>query len=396
MSQRPASIHGFLPTLAILLAITVDPATAGYRTTGRWTAKADPNTAWEGLAIHLVLTRGYGSHHSQILWYNSHDVVDYDFEGGVWGWNPGITPATSNCSSYPAATMMELGIGLPTKNVFCSGMTVLKSGHALVSGGTESGETGLRHLTIFDPATRTWSQQPDLAERRWYPTNTLLPDGRALISSGSTYTHLWSLGGRAAPDQGSAVEDSLQLLAGTIAAFWDPAVKVSSAPAPWPPGRDAHSGYFNRGVGAMVVFGGRTNSSFDYSSDTYYVSRKPDTDLGAVYSSFEVARSFETPRPSARIRHTAVSPGDSTTIVFGGRSVFSEGNDLWKLFKLGAIWRWVALSPTGPPPSGRQGHTALWDDDNERMLVFGGTTVDAFNDAVPVDGTVVTVRSRPS
>ena len=39
--------------------------------------------------------------------------------------------------------------------------------------------------SIFDPATEQWTVLPDMEFRRWYPTATVLPDGRALLTAGS-------------------------------------------------------------------------------------------------------------------------------------------------------------------------------------------------------------------
>src|SRR5262249_1896818 len=69
----------------------------------------------------------------------------------------------------------------------CSGMTVLADGRVLVAGGHECVVTtflGSASSNIFDPATGQWTFGPDMAYRRWYPTITTLPDGRAIIIGG--------------------------------------------------------------------------------------------------------------------------------------------------------------------------------------------------------------------
>lgn len=45
--------------------------------------------------------------------------------------------------------------------------------------------TGPTFMYLFDPITEQWEFAGDMAEGRWYPTNTTLPDGRILILSGS-------------------------------------------------------------------------------------------------------------------------------------------------------------------------------------------------------------------
>src|SRR4029079_124381 len=38
---------------------------------------------------------------------------------------------------------------------------------------------------VFDPVTQQWTHLPQMSYRRWYPTMTTLPDGRALITAGA-------------------------------------------------------------------------------------------------------------------------------------------------------------------------------------------------------------------
>ena len=42
----------------------------------------------------------------------------------------------------------------------------------------------MQTIFTFDPFSETWTQQPTMAHGRWYPTQTLLPDGRTIISGG--------------------------------------------------------------------------------------------------------------------------------------------------------------------------------------------------------------------
>ncbi len=79
---------------------------------------------------------------------------------------------------------------------FCSGLSQLPNGQVLVAGGNliygdtfpNDGYTanfaGLQTVFTFDPFSETWTQQPSMAHGRWYPTQTLLPDGRTIISGG--------------------------------------------------------------------------------------------------------------------------------------------------------------------------------------------------------------------
>ena len=45
-------------------------------------------------------------------------------------------------------------------------------------------DKGLDVVLTFNPFTETWTKQPDMRHGRWYPTLTLLPDGRVVIVGG--------------------------------------------------------------------------------------------------------------------------------------------------------------------------------------------------------------------
>jgi hypothetical protein len=74
---------------------------------------------------------------------------------------------------------------------FCGGHCFLPDGRILVAGGTEeydletkTGFHGSLDTLTFDPVSETWSPEPDMAHGRWYPTLVMLPDGRAVATSG--------------------------------------------------------------------------------------------------------------------------------------------------------------------------------------------------------------------
>ena len=70
---------------------------------------------------------------------------------------------------------------------YCGGMSFLADGTLFDTGGQdESGvdRGGVVNTEFFDYTTSTWTQGPDMADGRWYPTNVLMPDGTVLILSG--------------------------------------------------------------------------------------------------------------------------------------------------------------------------------------------------------------------
>ncbi|MGA8026949.1 MAG: kelch repeat-containing protein [Bryobacteraceae bacterium] len=96
--------------------------------------------------------------------------------------------------------------------------------------------------------------------------------------------------------------------------------------------------------------------------------------------------------PDPRIDSTAVrDAGSNSVILFGGNDTgctFSNSlNDTWLLANadgLGASPKWSKISPSGAPPAGRRGQSAVYDSSTDRMIVFGGDpvgcAVDKYND----------------
>jgi hypothetical protein len=75
-----------------------------------------------------------------------------------------------------------------TFQIFCSGHTFRPDGRLLIAGGTISGTRGDARAVIFDPASSTWSPTGSMAQGRYYPTLTVLPNGEILAISGSDET----------------------------------------------------------------------------------------------------------------------------------------------------------------------------------------------------------------
>jgi len=69
-------------------------------------------------------------------------------------------------------------------NLFCSGQVVLPDGRVFVAGGHLNNDVGLATGRIFDPTTSLWSATPNMAQGRWYPSLTVLPNGKVLVLSG--------------------------------------------------------------------------------------------------------------------------------------------------------------------------------------------------------------------
>ncbi len=80
--------------------------------------------------------------------------------------------------------------------------------------------------------------------------------------------------------------------------------------------------------------------------------------------------------PSPRYQHTAIYDADRRRmVVFGGTPL----GDSWALDladPLGTV-SWELLQVVGTPPGGRLNHTAIYDESARRMVVFGGPANDS-------------------
>ncbi len=89
--------------------------------------------------------------------------------------------------------------------------------------------------------------------------------------------------------------------------------------------------------------------------------------------------------PSQRENHSAIYDSEhNEAVLFGGVDSVSCFNDVWKLSL--SVLSWTQVSATGDIPLARQGHSAIYDPVNKRMIVFGGTNPNyVFNDLYSLD-----------
>jgi len=77
-------------------------------------------------------------------------------------------------------------------------------------------------------------------------------------------------------------------------------------------------------------------------------------------------------QPSTLWRHSAIyDPARQRMVVFGGGNDAVGTNNAWQLTLAGDP-RWAPLVPVGNLPARRRGHSAVYDPKRDRMLVFGG------------------------
>jgi len=101
-------------------------------------------------------------------------ATDTTFESIVW--NP-------QSESFSSAQILLW-------DMFCNGMVVLPDGQVFINGGNLAYDPfkGERRNAVYNPATNTFTDVENMAHGRWYPSTTVLGDGRVMTFSGLTET----------------------------------------------------------------------------------------------------------------------------------------------------------------------------------------------------------------
>jgi galactose oxidase-like protein/Kelch motif protein len=162
ITYRRRALRALLAGVLAATGVTaVMPALAGAAPAsqdGQWGAVMDfgvPGT-------HMSLL-----HNGEVLYWR------YSNEARVWD------ATTGNLQLVPAP------YPIPGVNFHCAGHVVLPDGQVLVIGGqTDNSSTNAASVATFDPTTHKWTRLPDMSTQRWYPSVTVLGDGRALVTTG--------------------------------------------------------------------------------------------------------------------------------------------------------------------------------------------------------------------
>jgi hypothetical protein len=104
---------------------------------------------------------------------SGNDATVQNFTAGVWD-----------------PTLQTFRTQAVTWDMFCNGMLVLPNGRPFINGGNlqYSPFLGLARTSLYDPPTGQFIDVQNMAHGRWYPTVTLLGDGRVMTFSGLTET----------------------------------------------------------------------------------------------------------------------------------------------------------------------------------------------------------------
>lgn len=127
-----------------------------------------------------------------------------------------------------------------------------------------------------------------------------------------------------------------------------------------------HTAIYDPVRGRMIIYGGFESTTSPFCDDVWALTLDGVPGWNPVTTSGEA--------PAARYGHAAIyDPVADRMVVMGGNGGYStaDRNDAWAL-NLAVGPTWNSLVPATTPPGGRRGHTAVWDPDNDRMLIFGG------------------------
>src|SRR2546423_6098745 len=158
-------------SIALLLCVslvTLEPSLAQVNVQGQW---QNLSTLAPINPVHVALT-----HDGKVLIVtgSGNDKTVTYFQAGVWD------PQSDSFTTQPL-----------TWDMFCNGMVILADGRPFVAGGTlqyTPAFEGLTRAATYDPATGNFVDLQSMAHGRWYPTATVLGDGRVMVFSGLTET----------------------------------------------------------------------------------------------------------------------------------------------------------------------------------------------------------------
>lgn len=146
-------------------SITISPL-GSQATTGAW----GPVVPWDIVPLHMNLMPN-----GKIIAWGKTDVADTMGLPRIWDPAAG---APTTAQTIAVDTML-----------FCAGHALMPDGNLMVSGGHLQDDRGIA-TTRFFTQDGAWSSGPNMAHGRWYPTVTILPDGRALTMAGRDQANL--------------------------------------------------------------------------------------------------------------------------------------------------------------------------------------------------------------
>ncbi|CAN6924123.1 unnamed protein product [Brassica oleracea] len=137
-------------------------------------------------AMHMQLL-----HNGMVIMFDRTDfgISNLSLPGGMCRFDPSDTAVEFDCSAhsvlYDVVSNTYRALKVQT-DTWCSSGSVLPNGTLVQTGGYNDGERAARMFTPCGYSeTCDWIEFPQyLAQRRWYATNQILPDGRIIVVGG--------------------------------------------------------------------------------------------------------------------------------------------------------------------------------------------------------------------
>lgn len=407
-SRRIRSPHAMMRIAGSILILTqavlpLREAVAYPTHPGKWTGVM----AWPATAVNLVLLPGTNSNYHSRVHYWDHTNAS-GVPGGLWGWTP-PSDANVNAGTFPDASFKNLQLepvpliaGQPV-NIFCAGQTLLADGRELITGGSEVGEGGVRTSLFFDAVADSngaWSVADSMEFRRWYPNNTLLPDGRVVTTTGSVAIQFLTVGGLCDGLLADTATSFVQRFPVTNASAWELptnlVLKRSTAPFdPLPASLDA--GVTNLQDNSMFMFGG-ADAQGQVNSAARTVTRDRaiwSADYGFYWNAMtQVPAELLVGVPGARSGSAVVKLANAgEVLMFGGlREGAGPSAELWRGTISNVTITWTKVTASGLPAL--HGASAVYDGALDRVFIFGGTN--SISDHAPTNAKVYSVQLTSS
>ena len=164
-------VRRILPLATILLVGLLGPfsrAPHAQTAQGRWA------TLSYGMPINPVHVALMNNGQVLIVSGSGNVAAETNFRAAVWD---------------PVQNSIVVTQNMPW-DMFCNGMIVLPDGRPLVNGGNLQYDPfhGQLRNAVFDPALGVFTDVENMAHGRWYPTATVLGDGRVMTFSGLNET----------------------------------------------------------------------------------------------------------------------------------------------------------------------------------------------------------------
>lgn len=161
---------------------------------------------------------------------------------------------------------------------------------------------------------------------------------------------------------------------------WEVIFPLDPPPNPVPPLRAGHTAIYDAANQRMIVFGG-FDIYWKTLNDVWALHLTPGEEKWE-----QIFPSGSSPAP--RVDPTAIyDPDNERMVVFGGYDGHNYLNDVWALDLTPGHEEWHEIFPSGTSPAKRSIHSAIYDAANERMVIFGGEDSDSyFNDVWALNG----------